>query len=271
MTRAVSQSAWEEARRQIEKAAAAKKCWPCGCLHGALGSIERAFPSGSLPSDLVAVLRAAGERLETTRYDCRGCSVCFPALAVNALDEAGVEVEDACRNGAVETRQGWPPLPGDYTVLRFGAPVAVCTLTSGDLARSIARQAGPEISLVDTLQTENLGIERVPHNVVANPNMRFLILCGEDSRQRIGHLPGQSFLAPARAGLDERSRIVGAHGKRPVLHNISREAVEHFRRTVEIIDRVGVVEPATVLEVARRYGERDVGAAEPFFGKWLLG
>lgn len=266
MTKVVSPSALREAREQIEKAAAAKKCWPCGCLHGSLACIERVFPNRNLPDDLAAAMRDARERLQTVRYDCLGCSVCFPALAINALGEAGVDVEGGCPTGAVDMREGWPPLPGDYTVLRFRAPVAVCTLTNGDLARSIVREAGPELSLVGTLQTENLGIERVIRNVIANPNIRFLILCGEDSRQRIGHLPGQSFLALARSGLDDRSRIVGAQGKRPVLRNIPREAVEHFRRTVEVIDQVGVDDLAMVLDLARQCGRREVGAADPFPG-----
>jgi len=228
--------------------------------------MERAFRNRKAPDDLLAAMRAARGRLQTVRYDCLGCAVCFPALAVHALDEAGIDVEDGCPTGEAEPREGWPPLAGDYTVLRFRAPVAVCTLTDADLARSVAREAGPEVSLVGTLQTENLGIERVIRNVIANPNLRFLILCGEDSRQRIGHLPGQSFLALAQNGLDDRSRIVGARGKRPVLRNISREAVEHFRRTVEVVDRIGVEDSATVLDLARQFGRRNLGATCPFPG-----
>ena len=41
------------------------------------------------------------------------------------------------------------------------APVAVCTLTDDALAATVAREAGPEVAMVGTLQTENLGIERL--------------------------------------------------------------------------------------------------------------
>lgn len=266
MTKPISPSAWQEVREQMEKAGAAKKCWPCGCLHNSLAAIEQAFPNGELPEDLARTVRAARDRLQTVRYDCLGCSVCFPALALNALNAEGADIQDSCPTDAVEPREGWPPLPGNYTALRFHAPVAVCTLNDDDLARSVSKAAGPEVAIVGTLQTENLGIERVIANLLANPNVRFLILCGADSRQRIGHLPGQSFLALAEAGVDDRSRIVGAQGKRPVLRNVPREAVEHFRRTVEVVNRIGVQDVASVLDMAVQCGKRDPGPAEPYPG-----
>ena len=55
----------------------------------------------------------------------------------------------------------------------------------------------PEVAIVGTLHTENLGIERLVSNVLANPHIRFVIVCGPDSRQAIGHLPGQSLVALA--------------------------------------------------------------------------
>jgi tetrahydromethanopterin S-methyltransferase subunit A len=54
------------------------------------------------------------------------------------------------------------------------------------------------------MHTENLGIERVIRNVLANRSIRFLVLCGEDTQQAIGHLPGQSLASLFRGGLDER-------------------------------------------------------------------
>jgi tetrahydromethanopterin S-methyltransferase subunit A len=78
------------------------------------------------------------------------------------------------------------------------------------------------------LQTENLGIERVIVNLLASPHIRFVLVSGADSRQAIGHLPGQSLIALSRQGLDDRARIRGAAGKRPYLKNIPRDAVEYF-------------------------------------------
>lgn len=256
----------KEAVAQLREAAEAKKCWPCGCLHHGLEAIAKGFPEGSRPAVLDAAVHAARERLVEVRYDCLGCEICFPAVAINALNQitGAQEIVEACPTAPLEVRQGWPPLPGSYTVLRYRAPVGVCTLTDENLTTALAEQAEPGLAIVGTLQTENLGIERLIRNVLANPNIRFLVVCGADSRQAIGHLPGQSLTALARSGVDERSRIVGAAGKRPILRNLTREVIEHFRRTVEVVDLVGQDSLSAILDQVRDCSARNPGPAEPF-------
>lgn len=248
-----------EAITQLLAAAAAKKCWPCACFRGAIAAIEGAIPPERRGAGLVTALAAGRDRLEPARYDCLGCEPCFPAMAMHALEVGG----ETCPTEPMTERAGWPPLPGAYTVLRFHAPVAVCTLSDDRLARELAAAAGQAISIIGTLQTENLGIERVIRNVLANPHIRFLILCGPDSRQAIGHLPGQSLVALGRSGTDAEMKIVGATGRRPYLRNLTREAVEHFRRTVEIVDRIGVQELGTILQEVREAADRNPGPSEP--------
>jgi tetrahydromethanopterin S-methyltransferase subunit A len=51
------------------------------------------------------------------------------------------------------------------------------------------------ISIAGGFQTENLGIERLITNVLANPFIRFVVVCGDDRRKMI---PGQSLVALAR-------------------------------------------------------------------------
>ena len=112
---------------------------------------------------LDAVLASARERLLPQRYDCLGCATCFPAIALNEFAADGFLdlTENAiCPTDAVEERHGWPPLPGSYTVLRYHAPVAVCTLNDDALAEAVASTRIPEVAIVGTLHTENLGIER---------------------------------------------------------------------------------------------------------------
>ncbi len=161
-------SAVSEAVRQLSKAAAARKCWRCGCLRGSLRAIEEAYSAGKRPKALADMVKLARSRLREAKYDCLGCEVCWPALAINAL---GVEGE-VCAAEPVSARMGWPPLPGAYTVLRYRAPVAVCALTDEALRQRITAAAGAEVALVGTMQTENLGIERLVQNTVANPNIR---------------------------------------------------------------------------------------------------
>lgn len=246
----------KEAASQIREAAAAKKCWPCGCLHSSLRAIEQAFPQGKRPAELAEAIQAARPRLSEVKYDCLGCEVCFPAIAVNALKVEG----DNCPAEPVQERQGWPPLPGDYTVIRYGAPVAVCALNSEPLVRNLAESKPDGLAIVGTLRTENLGIERVIKNTLANPHIRFLLLCGEDTQQAVGHLPGQSFESLFRNGLDERGRIVGAQGKRPVLKNVSREEVQAFVQQVELVPMIGEENLENVSGAIRSCAERNPGA-----------
>lgn len=256
-----------EAVRQIEQATAAKKCWSCGCLHNTLAVIDRGMPAEHQSENLRFAVANARTRLVEPKYDCLGCEVCYPALAINALNQAsgvaGVELE-ACPTEKVEARNGWPPLPGSYKVLHYRAPVAVCTLTDAKLMDELAASGVDDIALVGTMYTENLGIERLIANVIANPNIRFLVLCGEDTRQTVGHLPGQSLLVLAQNGLDERGRIMGAKGKRPVIKNISREAVERFRHTVEVTDMIGVSNIQQIASGVNECSRRNPGPAERF-------
>ncbi len=61
-------------------------------------------------------------------------------------------------------------------------------------------------------------------------------------------------------------RIAGAPGKRPVLRNISREAVEQFRETVEVADMIGETRVPKILAAAKGCGQRDPGVAREFGG-----
>jgi len=172
--------------------------------------------------------------------------------------------EGICPSADVPERQGWPPYAGDYTVVKYNASVAVCTLTDDSLMKSILDASSPGLSIVGTLQTENLGIERIIRNVLANPNIRFVIVCGTDSRQEVGHLPGQSLVALHRFGLDGDMRIRRAEGKRPRLRNLTLDAVEHFRDTVEVLDMVGNSNLPEILIAIDQCVQRDSRPAEPY-------
>ncbi len=238
-TRLDPSAAFHIIQEQMDSAIDAPKCHKCGCLQQTVEALS-ATPQGQ--SELAETLNRARQVFLPKAYDCLGCPVCYPAIAANAFAEAHPEAGaklDLCPTEEPDSRSGWPPLPGDYHVLRYSAPVAVCTLNSASLAEQIARSSVPGVPIVGTLHTENLGIERLIRNIAANPNIRFLIVCGEDTRQAIGHLPGQSLLSLMANGTDERARIVGANGKRPVLRNIPRELIESFRKQVVAHDLIG--------------------------------
>lgn len=148
--------------------------------------------------------------------------------------------------------EGWPPIRGDYRLDDPESRIAVVTLASS-LAAAGAAIWGP-------CKTENLGVEKVVANLISNSNLRFLLVCGEESK---GHLPGNSILALSRNGIDGEGRIVGSKGAIPFIENLSVEAIERFQRQVEVIDRIGLVDVGEIEEIVRRYRNLSEPFSEP--------
>lgn len=258
---AIENPALDVVRQELGSAMAATKCHRCGCYQDTVQGIA---DSSILPAILASQLAEARALFEPKRYDCLGCEVCWPALVINAAAELDPVLAEAshCATAAPKDRAGWPPLPGDYQVLRFQAPVAVCTLNSDDLILRLAAARPPGLSIVGSLHTENLGIEHLIRNLLPNPHVRFLVVCGEDTRKAIGHLPGQSLVSLMREGLDENGRIHGAQGKRPILKNVRREQVEAFRRQLQVVDLIGTTDLEAITGSIAEAAANNPGPAE---------
>ncbi len=145
--------------------------------------------------------------------------------------------------------RSWPPIRGDYRLDYLESRIAVVTLASC-LGAAGAAIFGP-------CKTENLGVEKVVANLISNSNLRFLLVCGEESK---GHLPGDSIIALHRNGIDDEGRIVGSKGAIPFIENLSKEAIERFQRQVEVIDRIGLVDESEIEKIVREYRS----LSEPF-------
>ncbi|MCB1897936.1 MAG: DUF4346 domain-containing protein [Rhodocyclaceae bacterium] len=257
------QQAAQVVEAELQEAIAHTKCHRCGCFQDAVNALDQ---SAALAALLPGLFGEAKARFEARRYDCLGCEVCWPALASNAATEIDPTLADAghCATAEPVLRDGWPPLPGDYKVLRHRAPVAVCTLNADDLVGRLALAGPAGMAIVGTMRTENLGIEHLIRNLLPNPNIRFLLLCGDDTRKAIGHLPGQSLISLMRHGLDEHGRIRDAAGKRPVIRNVAPEHVEAFRRRVGIIDLIGETNVEAITEAIAQAAARDPGPDTTF-------
>lgn len=254
-------AAVESVKAELGSAMAATKCHRCGCFQDAVLGFSRSPNLKAYLGDLIIEAQAL---FEAKRYDCLGCEICWPAVASNAAAELDPVLADAscCSTAEPAVRDGWPPLPGDYRVLRFHASVAVCTLNSDELVGQLASMHPPELAIVGTLHTENLGIEHLIRNLLPNPNVRFLVVCGEDTRKAVGHLPGQSLLSLMSHGIDDQGRILQANGKRPVLKNISREHIEAFRRRIEVINLLGVTNLEQIGECIAELASRNPGPSD---------
>src|SRR5215472_5823839 len=139
----------------------------------------------------------------------------------------------------------WPVVEGDFLVGDRDGSVAICVLTSSELMEPLARVPG--VAIAGSLQTANLGIERVVANVTGNPRIRFLVVGGRESKL---FRPGQSLLALHAQGLDRAGRIVGAEGYQPVLASTEAASVELFREQVEVVDLIGEVGAGPLAERA---------------------
>ena len=271
MTPGETEHSASRAAQLLYQAAGAAKCRPCGCAHQAAAAAQNTLPQ---QPELAAAAEKLRASLVEERYDCLGCPVCWPAQALGILTDAEFLPEDGhapgCPTDDAAERAGWPPLAGAYQVLRWRAPVAVCTLTDTALAEAMAHAAGPEVSIVGTMATENLGMERLVRNVVANPNLRFVIVAGSENRQTVGHLPGASLMALAAHGVDHAGRIVNAPGRRPYLRNVSGEEIAHFRAHVEVIDLIGTTDIGAISQAATTCAARNPGPAQPLAARPLV-
>lgn len=248
--------------QELRQAMAAKKCWRCGCFQDTIDALQG---SAVIHADLASLLEEARSLFEPKRYDCLGCDICWPAVAQNLAAELDPVVAEGghCATEEPEQREGWPPLPGDYQVVRMQAPVAVCMLNSDHLVAELAASGVEGLSLVGTLHTENLGIEHLIRNTLANPHIRFLVLCGEDTQKAIGHLPGQSLISLFERGVNEKMRIIGAKGKRPLLKNLDADHVEAFRQQIQLVDCIGETDIPALLNKISESAANNPG---PFAG-----
>ncbi len=149
----------------------------------------------------------------------------------------------------------WPPVRGDYQVGNAFAGVAVVTLASPLFPKGSA--------ICGQCKTENLGIEKIVANVISNCNIRFLVLCGVESK---GHLPGNTILALHKNGMDEKGRIIGSHGAIPFIQNLPAEAIARFQSQVELVDCIGLEDIGQIEEQITRYSR----LCEPYPAKPFL-
>jgi len=148
--------------------------------------------------------------------------------------------------------QNWPVLPGDYHVINATKSIALAVLQSIDKDEPDLATVYSKIAIIGSITTENLGVEHLIKNLIANPFLRHLVLWGEDIK---GHLPGDALLNLLDSGIDKNKRIIGARGARPVLKNLTESEVHHLRRQIQVIDLMGrkdISELANQLELLNK-------------------
>jgi tetrahydromethanopterin S-methyltransferase subunit A len=133
-------------------------------------------------------------------------------------------------------KEDYYPWGGEFTKCSPDGRVAVVLL-------NIEYTPPTTVAIYGPLKTENIGIEKIVANVISNPHIRYLIVCGDDIR---GHRSGSSLVALQKNGIDEQNKIIDAPGAIPYIENLTMEAIDRFRNQIEIVDLLGIKDKGNI-------------------------
>jgi len=144
----------------------------------------------------------------------------------------------------------YPPEEGSYLRGNDFSPVAVVVMlnypreqTPPEIEQLVRVAIEKGVALAGTLQTENIGIEKIVTNIVSNPNIRYLVLCGIEVA---GHNTGDALQCLLENSIDGRRNIVGSKAITPNLFNIPLESIERFIRQLTLINLLNEMNPEVV-------------------------
>src|SRR6516162_8979781 len=252
------------ALHEIEKGMALRKCRKCGCMKEALDAASRAFWNVEEQEirDLLPTIEGHQSAMEPIAYDCIGCKKCWGADAIIQLANSFEEVAPSECHGdnsrsakrqdlssATISQKGcsWPPHPGEYIVGDPTGSVAICSLSSRELPPKLIASVGADLAIAGRCDTENIGIEKVVLNLLANSHIRWLVLCGVEA---VGHRAADALLRLKERGVDANMRVLESASWRPVLKNLTLLDVARFREQIELINLIGVTAVSEIVEVA---------------------
>lgn len=141
----------------------------------------------------------------------------------------------------------WPVMKGDYVVGTPESRIAVITLAS-------TLEPNHAAAIWGTCKTENLGAEKIIANIISNSNIRYILVCGGESR---GHLAGQTLLSLHKNGIDGHGRIIGSDGAIPFIENITKNAIKRFQKQVRFIAHIGLIDINRIHQIVNEYKNKD--------------
>jgi len=150
---------------------------------------------------------------------------------------------------------GWPIVQGDFQAGDPNSPVAVMTCGSHLDEKGIC-DAGAAIC--GSCKTENLGLEKVIANIISNPNIRFILLCGTEVK---GHLAGQTMDALHKNGVKD-GRVVGAEGAIPFIENLADDAIKRYQEQCELVNIMEAEDMGAIKGKIDELKGKDPGAFE---------
>ena len=258
------------ALHEIQRGMALRKCRKCGCMKDALDAASQAFRNAGEAEirELLPIIEGHQNAMDPIAYDCIGCKKCWGADAIVQLANHFEEiVPSECSNdegssdrreyasGAVngQLENAWPPHPGEYIVGNPAGSVAICTLSNRELPQKLIAAVGSDLAIAGRCDTENIGIEKVVLNLLANSHIRWLLLCGVEAP---GHRAADAFLRLKEQGVDANMRVLESASWRPVLKNLTLFDVARFREQIELVNLIGVTAISKIVEAAHEAAKK---------------
>lgn len=192
------------------------------------------------PENVFELYEAHGRTVSkvVAENQCFACRACEVQCSERTIQVTGFEILK------VDPPSEYPPEAGRFLRGNDYSPAAVVAILDtfdfkipAELVRLMEVAIESGAALAGTLQTENIGVEKVVANVVANPNIRYLILCWRESQ---GHLTADALVNLVKNGVarDKRRTIIGAKAPSPYLPNISLDAIGRFRKQVTVVNLI---------------------------------
>lgn len=141
------------------------------------------------------------------------------------------------------------------TYYPWGGEFTACTNTSciAVVLLNIEYTPSDSVAIYGHLKTENIGIEKIVANVISNPHIRYLLICGNDIR---GHKSGHSLICLHMYGIDKNHRIIQAKGAIPYIENLDSKAIHRFQSQIQIINCLDITDAnildSTISEYAKK-------------------
>jgi tetrahydromethanopterin S-methyltransferase subunit A len=138
----------------------------------------------------------------------------------------------------------WSLIPGKYEIGNENSSIAIATLNS-------EFSFGKDVAIWGKIMTENLGVTRVLSNLLSNPNIRYLIVCGKEVQ---GHFPGDALISFAEKGYEINSgsivikNTIAADPRLPIENNSMEETYSRFKEQINLINLIGETDSKIISE-----------------------
>ena len=115
------------------------------------------------------------------------------------------------------------------------ATIAICTLSSLDLLRTIAKsQLMNQISIAGRLLSENKGIDQIISYVNRNKQIKTIIVCGKEVW---GHKAGLSLFKLHKFGIDINGKIINSTSPDPFL-SVPNFEIIYFQKEIKLVNLI---------------------------------